>query len=763
MAAHACMAVMSACQNCIFLAACCLLAATAIVASQSSENRNFSSSRDLYLLVLAPFPIPTNKFKVYSAGYSLLAGVDVALEIINERSDILPGYRLTYVVGNSACTSSTRAVVALAENIFHGDHNVAGIVGPACSGAASAVAPLITRDDEVNLLQVTIATSPQLTVTEYRNTYLAISSALVYVDIFIELLEKYQWSRIGVFAEINRFYFLSTFRSFQEGVPSNKIAFTSGIDVSFLPVIRARDELVRVLFVFAGGVLSSRLMCMAFHKGVIYPHHQWIFHDKNINYFLQEISFIIDGKRFHCTRKQMQRAFEGAIFARYDLQQSDTTKFIGDITYAEYLICYDQKLREGNEFDEYANAYYDAVWAMALSLNNSLVWFKEHNTSLSDYNYKNADATEEIRGQLLGLNFNGITGLINFTKYRESQTRVDLFQIVLNDETESNNTHMEKKVGVHITSLELLGGEEFIKSDFDKVVDISPWDRVLSIIVLVLLVLIVVANMLLVAVSIVFSSHSYIKASSPHLNLLIFSGCCCILVGVMMSVSGPAFLTSYTGFSAWVHSLLCVMPWWCFNMGYSLIYGTLCGKVWRVYRIFMLSTIKHRFIADYPIIIFVLGLLAFDVVVNISFNTVNPCYLQVVEEYFDGSDQVRFTVGCTNQYPVLQYIYVAIVVASKGLLLFILFFLAMLTRHVNNPMFRNTTEIAIITFCILFINGIGLPLTLLLSIDRLWSLVLLLITFSSPVVLCQFFIFLPPLLPLFREKWRYISKHLFHS
>ena len=406
---------MSACPNYVFLAAYFFLASTAVDASAtgvSGDRRRYSSSsRDLYLLVLAPFPIPaTRKIDIYSAGYSLLAGVDVALEMINERSDILPGYRLTYVVGNSACTSSTRAVVALAENIFHGDHNVAGIVGPACSGAASAVAPLITRDDEVNLLQVTVATSPQLTAKENRNTYLAVSSALVYVDIFIELIKKCQWSRIGVFAEMNRFYFLSTFRLFQERVPSNRIAFTSGIDVSFLPVMNAKDELVRVLFVFAGGVLSSRLMCMAFHKGVIYPHHQWIFHDKNIIYFLQEISFIIEGKRFHCTREQMQRAFEGSIFARYDLQkdpQSDTTKFIGDINYAEYLIRYDQKLREGNEFDEYANAYYDAVWAMALSLNNSLVWFKEQNTSLSEYNYKNADSTEEIRGQLLDLNFNG--------------------------------------------------------------------------------------------------------------------------------------------------------------------------------------------------------------------------------------------------------------------------------------------------------------------------------------------------------------------
>ena len=722
----------------MILGACC---DPASLTSETSEPSN-STTRDLYILVLAPFPIPTREIYVYSDGYSLLAGVDVALEIINQRSDILPGYRLTYVAANSACTYGTRAVVALAENTFHSEGNVAGIVGPACSGAASAVAPLIARDDQVNMLQVTIATSPLLTGEVYPNTYLALSSALVYVEIFIELLEKYDWSRVGVFFEMNRFYFLSTFRPFQERVPSNRMGFVTGIDDFFLPVVQARNEQMRVLFVFAGGTLTLRMMCIAFHEGVMYPRHQWIFHDKNILFYLKEVSFTLQGKHFHCTREQIQRALEGAIFARYALErdpQSDTTEFIGDISYAEYLVRYKQKLTEGNEFDEYANAYYDAMWTMALSLNNSMAWFEGHNLSLSDHNYKNIDATEEIRRQLLDLSFNGITGLIEY-KHRESHTRADLYQIVPSNDSESNNTHVEKKVGVYITSLELLGDVEFVKGTFENVLDISTSERVVAIVALVLLALIAVASTVLIAISIVLINHSSIKASSPHLNVFIFSGCCLVIVGLMIAASGPAFLTNYVSFSAWVHSLLCVMPWWCFNMGYSLIFGTLCGKTWRVYRIFMIFTKEHHFISDHAIIIFVLGLLAFDMIINISFTAANPCYLQVVEAQFDGSDQVQVTVGCTSQYQILLQIYVAIMATSKGLLLLMLLFLAILTRHIRNPMFKNTSGIAVITFCILSINGIGLPLALLVT------------KFSSPVVLCLSFIFFPPILPLFRVK-----------
>ena len=130
---------------------------------------------------------------VYFVGYSLLTSVDVALEII--QVSIIPiliyicGYRLTYLVGNSVCTFGTRAMIALAKNTFHSEHNVAGIVGLVCSGAAT-IAPLIVLEDQVNLLQITVVASPLLTGEEYPNMYLALSTALVHVDI-IELQKKY--------------------------------------------------------------------------------------------------------------------------------------------------------------------------------------------------------------------------------------------------------------------------------------------------------------------------------------------------------------------------------------------------------------------------------------------------------------------------------------------------------------------------------------------------------------------------------------------
>ena len=61
-------------------------------------------------------------------------------------------------------------------------------------------------------------------------------------------------------------------------------------------------------------------------------------------------------------------------------------------------------------------------------------------------------------------------------------------------------------------------------------------------------------------------------------------------------------------------------------------------KTWRVYRIFIIFTSEHRFISDCTIIMFVLGLLAFDMIINLSFSVANPCCLQMLEAHFNGSD-----------------------------------------------------------------------------------------------------------------------------
>ena len=727
--------------------------------SQSTQHHDGGDDadelKDLYLLLLAPFNSPQH---VYDEGPALVPAVDVALDIINNRTDVLPGYRLRYIVADSACTDGTTAIVNFARTTFHGDRDVVGVVGPACSGAAFAIAPVLAHS-EVELLQVTIATSPLLTDGKNRNTYFALSTALVYVRLFTELMEREKWTTVGAFYETKRLYVRSVFDAFQKSIPSQyELKFFADIDNFDFPVTEAIRNQVRVLFVFAGKVFSQRLLCAAYHEDILYPRHQWVFHDKRESHF-KGINFTTgNGRVYSCDQEQMNQAMNGAIFARYSIDRdcSDPTKFIGDMNYCEYRKRYNESVPNGTDFNEYSNGYYDATWALALSLNNSISWFKANNKSLSNYNYTQLEATKAVRQELLGLDFTGITGIIHFSSTREADTRLDLYQMKQTVDDNGSDIYVEENIGLYNGSLHVHENSNFIKSSFNRVNGFTdkPIFMVAGVVLIVVMALLAVINAVLLILSFTFRDNPAIKASSPRLNVLIFSGCCLFQIGMIVIIVRRIFLGGELNFSPLVHSILCVSPWWCFGMGYTLVFGTLCGRTWRVYRIFMFFQKEFRFISDQSIILFVIAILFFDVLVLTVINVVSPCSLGIQDSHFDGSETIIVNVGPLCKEPMAVFILIGIMAVNKGLLLLALFFLAVLTRNIKRTAFRSTLENnPMIAFCIILSNGIGLPLILFLR-HSIIELISEIIVFSMPVPLCQAFLFLPPLISALKRYLR---------
>ena len=70
----------------------------------------------------------------------------VAKDLINSRSDMLAEYRIEFIIDDSGCNQTSKAVNSLIRRLFHCDMNVVGIIGPGCSEAALSIAPLVTDD-----------------------------------------------------------------------------------------------------------------------------------------------------------------------------------------------------------------------------------------------------------------------------------------------------------------------------------------------------------------------------------------------------------------------------------------------------------------------------------------------------------------------------------------------------------------------------------------------------------------------------------------
>ena len=151
-----------------------ILARSGSLASSTFPASN--SSHTLYIIAMAPYPDPLPDLDPsWDGGASLIPAARLAVLEINNRSDVLGGFRLELLEEDSGCQITSKAVIGFVKNVlppaaagvaagsFGANTNAAtsttssgasstssprqvvGVVGPGCSGAAVAVASLANR------------------------------------------------------------------------------------------------------------------------------------------------------------------------------------------------------------------------------------------------------------------------------------------------------------------------------------------------------------------------------------------------------------------------------------------------------------------------------------------------------------------------------------------------------------------------------------------------------------------------------------------
>ena len=146
---------------------------------------------------------------------------------------------------------------------------------------------------------------------------------------------------------------------------------------------------------------------------------------------------------------------------------------------------------------------------------------RQENITLYDYSYGIPQATAIIKRHLSELQFEGISGRVTFrNETRDSVTIIDIYQ--LKDAHPVNSSAI--LIGYYNDS-------ELNMSDSDKFISDS--------FTIVFSIVIVVATVCVMALQVLYVRHrnsSLIKASSPQLSHLIFSGCYLLLVLAFMIV-----------------------------------------------------------------------------------------------------------------------------------------------------------------------------------------------------------------------------------
>lgn len=117
-----------------------------------------------------------------------------------------------------------------------------------------------------------------------------------------------------------------------------------------------------------------------------------------------------------------------------------------------------------------------------------------------------------------------------------------------------------------------------------------------------------------------FALSRYIKMSSPHLNNLIIVGC-------MLTYLSVVFLgldTTLSSVAAFPY--VCTARAWVLMAGFSLAFGAMFSKTWRVHSIFTDLKLNKKVIKDYQLFMVVGILLVIDIAIITTWQVADPFY-----------------------------------------------------------------------------------------------------------------------------------------
>ncbi len=735
------------------------ISASASEGKPGGDDDTNEQNHKISIIVMAPSP--GRLTEGWQQGPALIPAARLAVKEINNNTEILPGFTLQLIEANSGCSIVSEASISFVRDLYQSEDQVVGIVGPGCSATALQISNL-TSKYEVSLLHITpSATTPQLEDVSRNTTYATISSALTFVESYLELMKHNNWTRVATLQDISRQYFQQTHSRFRSTVDSSKVVYTGSLykgAQSVIPLGALESSGSRIVMVFAGADIAVQMLCYAYHRKMMYPNYQWIFHDRDAEQLVKNVSeFLVDGETttFKCSKEEMEMATNGAILNLFHLIQDNmnTTLPLFNKTYNDYFEGYkeelelyrkEMKLGGKNPPNDYGNSYHDAMWALALALHNASI----NGVDLKSYTHNKNSDTVKIARYLKAVAFDGTSGPICFQNdTRSTLTLIDIKQFWKGKEISIGAFDRSSKERLTLFSKE---NKYFISDTFqEKHVKIHP---VLGIFVGLLTVIVMVGTGLFQLANIIWRDHHTIKATSPSLSHPIFAGCYLFAIAVLILTVQETFTFAPNTLNSPIYyGVLCNTFTWCLILGYTLIFATIATKIWRVNRLFKHFRNKSpgACLHDTALIFIVILLLLVDVCICLTWTILDPM-MTLITSSTTASSELNVRLHCTCKHIT---VWVSIVLAYKGILTVLLVILSIANRRIKRKNFQHTRRVNIFIYVNTTMIAIGLPLYFLLNNRSIYTSYIILCTIPLNIVaVCCLNFFLPPVLPILKLK-----------
>ena len=334
-------------------------------------------SETLYLLSLLSYPDPSGDHSLRPSvtnGRDIIPGAKLAIQEINNRTDILTNYKLELIEADDGCNISWKSIISLINNLYYEGKHIVGIIGPQCSDSTKAVASL-TGKSEIALINVHLGSAPELgNRSLYPYSFGIFPPTSNVIDALVALFVRNKWTRAAVLYNPDMLVDYNSFRLFEKKIHGTaNLSFVSPANQDYLPLVALKSTFVRVIVAFLRDETLGRVLCVAYRMGMTYPNYQWLLLG---SYPTFPMSFVYNKIKYSCNESESDK--ETLLVQSTSYHEYDATR------YTQLDMGYANKTCANNV---YCFAIFDAVWAYALALNNSIDALGKIGLTLSNYTF----------------------------------------------------------------------------------------------------------------------------------------------------------------------------------------------------------------------------------------------------------------------------------------------------------------------------------------------------------------------------------------
>uniref|UniRef100_T1IUR5 G-protein coupled receptors family 3 profile domain-containing protein n=1 Tax=Strigamia maritima TaxID=126957 RepID=T1IUR5_STRMM len=544
-------------------------------------------------------------------------------------------------------------------------------------------------------------------------------SATVHNPTRIRIFQRFGWKRVAILQQAEE-VFISTVEDLESRCKEEGIEIITR--QSFLTdptdaVRNLRRQDARIIIGLFYVAEARRVLCEIYKSKMFGKQYVWFF----IGWY-EDNWYRVPDKQINCTIDQMKEAAEGHLTTEALMLNQDSKRTISGMTSQEFIQRLDEELIKDGYNDSKPEGYqeaplaYDAIWAVALALDKTMKQLEKSNMKLEDFNYTNKFIADQIYSAMNSTSFLGVSGSVAFS------AKGDRIAWTLIEQMRDGQYH---QLGFYDTRTENLSWSNEVvwiggRPPRDQTI-VMPQLRNVSLplfigmgVVSILGIIIAIG---LLIFTIVFGSRRFIELSHPVCNMITLIGIImCLLSVIFLGIDGR-FVTPTQ------YPIVCQARAWILTVGFTLAYGSMFTKIWRVHRI--TTKTKHdpkKKISrvDNRKLFGMLGvMIAMDLIILLVWQILDPLERRIerflLEENINEDEDIRLEPQLEHCESDNNIIWFGILYGYKGLLLIFGIFLAYETRSIKVKQINDSRYVGMSIYNVVVLCMITAPVTLVIS------------------------------------------------